>query len=131
MVTVLDLSIGLRAQNFPMRLVFAFFLCLAVVFQGSVAAHDFKPVCAMEHPMGDVTPGADISLGDCCNDAHIASESDHLCKTGQACCAPSVFAATPFQEPMPVSGSLRLVPATAWMMLSFDPLGVWRPPTRG
>ncbi len=112
-----------------MRLVFAFLLCFAVVFQGSVAAHGFEPACAMGHDMGQSIPGSDIATGDCCNDAHTASETGQLCKTGQACSAPSAFAATPLPVMLLAPASHYLVPTAGFPVLSFDPAGVWRPPS--
>ncbi len=124
-----SVSVVSGVQNPPMRLVFAFLLCFAVVFQGSVAAHGFEPACAMGHDMGQSIPGSDIATGDCCNDAHTASETGQLCKTGQACSAPSAFAVTPLPVMLLAPASHYLVPTAGFPVLSFDPAGVWRPPS--
>ena len=115
--------------NPSMRLVFVFLLCLAVVFQGNVAAHGFEPACAMGHDMSHTMPQASASPGDCCNEASAVSETGQLCKTGQACSAPSAFAATPLSVMMLVTTSNDFVATAGFAVLSFDPSGVWRPPS--
>lgn len=112
-----------------MRLVFVFLLCWAVVFQGNVAAHGFEPACAMEHGMNHAMPQASTSADDCCSDASAVSEAGQLCKTGQACCALSAFAATPLSAMTLATTSNDLVPTAGFAVLSFDPSGVWRPPS--
>lgn len=112
-----------------MRAFLAFFLCLTVAFQGIANAHVFKHPCPMEQGaqvmMMDALDGAD----DCCNDAETAAKTGKLCKTGQAGNLSSPFAVTSFQAPMQLPVSSPLVPMAKFTPLSFDPSGVWRPPT--
>ncbi|GAA3535029.1 hypothetical protein GCM10022394_13250 [Zobellella aerophila] len=69
-------------------------------------------------------------VDDCCNDADMAAKTGKPCKTGQECppsshaCALISFA-TSTREPEPTEpvSTFALFPS------SFDPSGVWRPPT--
>jgi len=111
-----------------MRVFIAFLLCLTVAFQGIAIAHTFKQPCPMEQGM-QVVMDIPVSADDCCNDADTAAKTGKLCKTGQACNMSSACAIAPLQVPMHVPASPCLVPTAGFVTLSFDPSGVWRPPT--
>ena len=112
-----------------MRAFIAFLLCLTIAFQGIANAHAFKQPCPMERGTQAVMLEASAAAHDCCNNADTAAKTGKLCKTGQACNMSSACAIAPLQVPMHVPASPCLVPTAGFVTLSFDPSGVWRPPT--
>lgn len=112
-----------------MRALLAFLLCLTVAFQGIASAYAFKHPCPMEHGAQVMMMDAMNGTGDCCNDADTFAKTGKLCKTGQADNLSSSWAVASLQAPMQISVSSDLVTTAKLIPLSFDPSGVWRPPT--
>lgn len=114
--------------NRPMRAFLTFLLCFALALHGNANAHVFKQPCPMEQgaPIAMDMSGA---AGDCCNDADTAAKTGKLCKTGQTCSVPVVFAIASLPLPEPIVATSCLVPTARLVTLSFDLVAVWRPPT--
>ncbi|MGQ5524228.1 hypothetical protein ACUHMQ_13355 [Chitinimonas sp. PSY-7] len=114
-----------------MRVFLALFLCLIVAFQGSVSAHAFQMPCPMDHAGGQ-TASVDESAqvaGDCCNDAETAAKTGKLCKTDIPCSSASACVLPSFHVHTPSAQASAPEPALSGFIASFDPSGVWRPPS--
>jgi hypothetical protein len=110
-----------------------FLLCLTVAFQGIAYAHALNNPCPMAQTgiamAMDENNAANNAIGDCCNDADVATKTGKLCKTGQDCSVSAhcvIASHSPSKLPVALSS---FVPATQQFMPSFDPSGVWRPPS--
>jgi hypothetical protein len=114
--------------NQPMRAFLVLLLGLAVAFHGNANAHVFKQPCPMEQGAG-IAMDMSGATGDCCNDADTAARTGKLCKTGQSCSVPVVFAVASLPLPELIPASSCLVPTASLITLSFDHVAVWRPPT--
>lgn len=111
-----------------MRALLAFLLCLTVAFQGIANAHAFEPPCPMEQGMHSAMPDATAAADDCCNDADTAAKTGKPCKPGFGCNLPNVGTVA-LQVPVQAPTSCGLLPTADRITPSFDPSGVWRPPT--
>lgn len=112
-----------------MRAFIAFLLCLTVAFQGIANAHVFKQPCPMEQGTQAVMLDASAATQDCCNDADTAAKTGKPCKSGQECNLSHACTVALLQAPTQAPASLGLVPTADLITPSFDPSGVWRPPT--
>jgi hypothetical protein len=114
-----------------MRVFLALLLCFIVAFQGSVSAYAFQMPCPMDHAGGQ-TASVDESAQaaeDCCNDAETASKTGKLCKTDIPCSSASACVLPSFHAHLPSAQASAPVPALTALIVSFDPSGVWRPPS--
>jgi len=66
---------------------------------------------------------------DCCNDADTAAKTGKLCKTGQECNLSQSCILITLSQSTQKTALSRFIPAAENIMLSFNPPGVWRPPT--
>ena len=112
-----------------MRAFIAFLLCLTVAFQGIANAHVSKQPCPMERGAHAVMLDASAAARDCCNDADKAAKTGEPCKTGQECNLSNACTVALLKAPTRVPASPDLVPTANLITPSFDPSGVWRPPT--
>lgn len=114
-----------------MRIFLALLLCFVVAFQGSVNAHAFQMPCPMDHD-GSTSMSVDDSAqatGDCCNDAETAAKTGKLCKTDTPCGSSSACVLPSFHEHIPSAQASHPVSALDALIATFDPSGVWRPPS--
>ena len=114
-----------------MRVFLALLLCFAIAFQGSVSAHTVQMPC----PMGyDGSPSMAVddhvqAVGDCCNDTDTVAKTGKLCKADTPCGSLSAFAVPAFHAYIPSAQASDPVSALTALVASFDPPGVWRPPS--
>lgn len=113
-----------------MRALLVLVLSLSIPLQGVAGMlAPTKSACPMEHAMQAGDMAADDTGASCCNDAATFAKTGKPCKTGQQCPTVGIFmAATPQVATPPASGS-RHIPAAGFFVRTFDPSGVWRPPT--
>lgn len=115
-----------------MRTFLLLILCLAIPLQGFAALAAFEPPCPMESPTTvDATDVADVPMAhDCCNDADTFAKTGKVCKTGQECQSGSQGALFMLKTDFaPPRHSVRFS-LIALSVYSFDPSGLWRPPSQ-
>jgi len=114
-----------------MRALLVWLLCFFVAFHGSVSAHAFQMPCPMEHDGSPSMSGDDSAqaAGDCCNDAETAANTGKLCKTDTPCGSSSACVLPSFHAYIPSAQASDPVSALTALVASFDPTGVWRPPS--
>lgn len=69
------------------------------------------------------------AAGDCCEDAETAVKTGKLCKTDTPCSSFSAFVTPSFLAPLTCAQASVLAPALTERIATFDPAGIWRPPT--
>jgi hypothetical protein len=109
----------------------AYLLCLFVAFQGSVSAHVFQKPCPMSD-MSSVSMSSDSttqSKSDCCNDDETFKKTGQLCKSDKRCVFSSTLITPPQSTHMPIAFASDPVPMQTTLFTSFEPSGVWRPPS--
>lgn len=116
-----------------MRLLLALLLCLVIPLQGFANAHAFaqQQPCPMEQVAAQALAGEAAMAHDCCNDAETADETGQACKPAQECKLSQACGLLPAVQAAALAPGLRLVPLSPDELQSFDPSGVWRPPTPG
>jgi hypothetical protein len=110
-----------------MRALLVFWMCLTLAFQGLAGTRLLEPPCSMAQSMA-MADSLDMA-DDCCNDAATQAHTGQLCKTGQACPAPTVTGATGLHLPVSAPAASAPLASAPPFALSTDPSGVWRPPT--
>ena len=115
-----------------MRVFLALLLCFVVAFQGSVGAYAFQDdCCPMDHDVG-LSTSVDESaqaVGDCCNDAETAAKTGKHCKTDTPCGSSSHCILPLLYAYIPYAQASDPVVALTVQIVTFDPSGVWRPPS--
>lgn len=114
-----------------MRIFLALLLCFIVAFQGSLSAHAFQMPCPMNHEGGSsmLVDDSAQAAGDCCNDVETATKTGKLCKTDSPCGSSSACVLPSFRAHIPSAQAADPVSALTALIASFDPSGVWRPPS--
>ncbi|MDZ7892154.1 MAG: hypothetical protein U5L73_10415 [Rhodoferax sp.] len=115
-----------------MRILLALLLCFVVAFQGSVNAYAFQSHCPMDHAGGESAfVGESVQAADdCCNDAETAAKTGKLCKTDSPCSTSGACVPPMLHAHLPLApASQDLAPASTALIASFDPSGIWRPPS--
>lgn len=119
-----------------MRTLLILITCLSLLFQPVASAHVAQKKCpmmqdsALQMQMMSSIVQADASdEHDCCNDAETAAKTEQLCKTDMPCGSASAYVVpslnvgiffVPMVTPESVSKTL---------ISTFDPAGIWRPPS--
>lgn len=115
-----------------MRTLLVFLLHFIVIFQGSVNAYAFKMPCPMDHDASLLLMSVDDTaqaVEGCCNDAQTAVKTGKLCKTDTPCGSSGVYVVPLFHAHLPSVQTSDPVPMLIALFLSFDPFGIWRPPS--
>jgi hypothetical protein len=112
-----------------MRRVWAFVLCLGLLWSGGVAPVLASMPCgmAMADTAGDAAPSA---LPDCCLDADTAAWTGQTCQPGQACAVVGLALPLAATAWAPARASVAApAPRPDAMARAAPPGSVWRPPT--
>ncbi len=116
-----------------MRVLLTLLLCFIVAFQGGVSAQPIPYLCPINS--GDVSSAsASINetahaVGDCCNDAETAAKTGKLCKADTPCGSFNACVFVSFRTPISSAQASSPVPALTALITSFNPSGIWRPPS--
>jgi hypothetical protein len=111
--------------------IWVYLLFFFIAFQGSVSVHAFQLPCPMSqdsnHSMS--TEISAETLSDCCNDDETVKKTGKLCKSDKRCAFSSILITPPQSTHMPISFASDPVPTLTTLFASFEPFGVWRPPS--
>jgi len=115
-----------------MRTFVVFLLCFAIALQGVAGVRTAEKPCPMSQ-MAEATAVDETveATADCCNDAETAARTGKHCKYDMPCqlAGAGVLPTSGFRAFPPPSTAP--VPALVVLNVSFEPSGVWRPPSLG